>query len=545
MRLESRSWKRLRFLRSGFLLSWSLFCAAGRSDQGPYGEVIDVRSGFTRVVGPSEGLELTSSDVQAVWKGRQQTVREVIGGPDSAIEVGIAVDVSASMQQSLDAMKTAIGGFIRSELSKADRVFLLTFSDRIEFGADGRDASLSALAELSIDTRSGLRPTRFFDGVEKSLSYFRNSSPRAVLFVASDGCDSLQEKGAGERILKRASSMAIPVILMAPGRRECRSETCKLTRSGQWSCSEATPSGMSVRVQDRDASDPTRGPIDIPSEFLASPATIARDQFIGRLKAGGGDFVLARSDSEWSRGVDSVRTLLNRQWMVVFEPSSTEVRSSEVRVKVRKQSQSTGVARPSRVAKEEQTKAEPFPATAAPIEQVKPIDGPEEIGVEVVSVDVVATDRRGRRITDIARDELRLEVDNNPQAIDYFLPSGGLAEERQSQDHGSQVVAAASGGTIFLVVDRSTLDARVLKQVVDSFREIAAAPHSAGKAFVVASFGDSPAVLELPRFGGRFLTWDHTNVWDSELEPRRGSSSPPVPRKRGEPASSSAESVSA
>jgi hypothetical protein len=346
MRQEGIGYRRIQVMRAAFLCSLILLLAVGQPalGQDSYGEVIDVRSGFARVTVANEAVRPQASDFQVSWKGKPQYIREILGGPDSSIEVGIAVDVSASMQRNLDSMKAAIAEFIRSELSAADRVFVVTMSDRIEFVTEGLDASLSSIATLSIDTRPGVRPTRFFDGVEEALSFFRNSSARAVLLVASDGCDSLQEKGAGERILDKASNMAIPVVLIAPGRRDCRSATCKLARSGQWNCSEAAPSGISVRVQDRNASDPTRGPIDIPSEFLTSPATIARDQFVGRLKAGGGGFIVARSDAEWIRGIKSVRSLLDRQWTVVFEPSSAEVRSSEVRVKVRKRSRSAASA---------------------------------------------------------------------------------------------------------------------------------------------------------------------------------------------------------
>ena len=129
---------------------------------------------------------------------------------------------------------------------------------------------------------------------------------------------------------------AIPIVLIAPGRRECRNTTCARTAAGEWTCSEGLSSTFpTVRLAERDPANPTRGPIDVPPNALGSPATIARDKFVGRLKAGGGSFLTARSDSEWLRGLDSVRSLLDRQWTVVFEPSSPAVQSTEVRIKVR------------------------------------------------------------------------------------------------------------------------------------------------------------------------------------------------------------------
>ena len=308
--------------------------------QDAFGELIDVRSGFARVIVKDEAARLRAENFEVTWKGEQQAVREVLGGPGSAIEVGIALDLSASMHRSLESMKSALREFLRAELSAADRVFIVSFSDRVELLTDGLDAgldsALSSIATLSIDPRPGVRPTRFFDGVDRALSAFRNASPRAVLLVASDGCDSLRQDGAGDRILNKAAKMAIPIVLIAPGRRECRNTTCARTAAGDWTCSEGLSSTFpTVRLAERDPANPTRGPIDVPPNALGSPATIARDKFVGRLKAGGGSFLTARSDSEWLRGLDSVRSLLDRQWTVVFEPSSPAVQSTEVRIKVR------------------------------------------------------------------------------------------------------------------------------------------------------------------------------------------------------------------
>ncbi|MEO8198296.1 MAG: hypothetical protein ABI689_16375, partial [Thermoanaerobaculia bacterium] len=43
----------------------------------------------------------------------------------------------------------------------------------------------------------------------------------------------------------------------------------------------------------------------------------------------------------------------------------------------------------------------------------------ERVDVEVVNVDVVVTDRSGARITDLLREDFRIEVDGKPVPIDY------------------------------------------------------------------------------------------------------------------------------
>ena len=343
MRRRCTGRRRLRILPAALSFALLQFLHGGPPAlaQDAFGELIDVRSGFARVIVKDEAARLRAENFEVTWKGEQQAVREVLGGPGSAIEVGIALDLSASMHRSLESMKSALRDFLRTELSAVDRVFIVSFSDRVELLTDGLDAALDAslgsIATLSIDPRPGVRPTRFFDGVDRALSAFRNASPRAVLLVASDGCDSLRQDGAGERILDKAEKLAIPIVLIAPGRRECRNTTCQQEAgSGEWTCSEGLSSTFpTVRLAERDPANPTRGPIDVPPNALGSPATIARDKFVGRLKAGGGSFLTARSDSEWLRGLDSVRSLLDRQWTVVFEPSSPAVQSTEVRIKVR------------------------------------------------------------------------------------------------------------------------------------------------------------------------------------------------------------------
>lgn len=56
------------------------------------------------------------------------------------------------------------------------------------------------------------------------------------------------------------------------------------------------------------------------------------------------------------------------------------------------------------------------------------------------------------------------------------------------------------------------------------------------QSFVITAKG-----VELPRFGGQFTAFTHMTGCGLVVEPRRGSISPSVPRKRGVPSSSSAE----
>jgi len=69
-------------------------------------------------------------------------------------------------------------------------------------------------------------------------------------------------------------------------------------------------------------------------------------------------------------------------------------------------------------------------AAAVPAQQGEPVAGAfaEEIGVEVVNVDVVVSDRSGRRVLDLAPEEFELRVDGRPVPIRYFAaPRAGTA----------------------------------------------------------------------------------------------------------------------
>lgn len=345
MGLEIAAIGRLRLVRTALLSSLVLVGPAQQPAAGQVrqGEIVDVRIGFARVALKRGAGAPRATGVQVTWKGHTQPVREVLGGPGSPIEVGIAIDISASMARSLDAMKIAVSTFLQEELSTADRVFVATISDESKLVGEGLDGSLDAIAGLSIDGRPGVRPTKFYAGLEQTLRRFRNSSPRAVLVVASDGCDSIREPGAVERVLGEASTLSIPIVLIAPSRQACLNTICKPSGSGEWNCSESASSRPPThRTRIWQTANPTGDYGNASNGFPGSTATGLRDHFLRQLRGHGGISLIARSGRDWKRGVDAVRSLLDRQWMVVFEPTSREVRSSEVKVKVAARAESGG-----------------------------------------------------------------------------------------------------------------------------------------------------------------------------------------------------------
>ena len=87
-----------------------------------------------------------------------------------------------------------------------------------------------------------------------------------------------------------------------------------------------------------------------------------------------------------------------------------------------------------------------LPATHPVAAQEAPPAFGERVEVEVVNVDVVVTDASGRRITDLIREDFRLEVDGKVVPIDYFAPPGAPrpdagAGHAGARDRGGRPVA--------------------------------------------------------------------------------------------------------
>ena len=138
----------------------------------------------------------------------------------------------------------------------------------------------------------------------------------------------------------------------------------------------------------------------------------------------------------------------------------------------------------------------------------------ERVDVEVVSVDVVVTDRAGQRITDLGRDDFELRIDGQPVAVEYFAaPRGGALAARRGAGHppASPVASAPAAAPVseriagapaaaplrYLVVfiDQSALEARTAATLIDEIREFVIPQLDGTLAVVVAAYVDSLRVL--------------------------------------------------
>ncbi|QQR74172.1 MAG: VWA domain-containing protein [Holophagales bacterium] len=135
---------------------------------------------------PADGL--VAEDFTVLDEGRPQKLDKFEQVVNLPLTLGIALDLSGSMQGSLAEAKRAAVGFLDSVLTPRDRCFAVGFSTRPELlmppTADAK-ALEAAFAELP-----AVGMTALHDAIVFSLHYFRGTSGRRALVLLSDGDDT-------------------------------------------------------------------------------------------------------------------------------------------------------------------------------------------------------------------------------------------------------------------------------------------------------------------------------------------------------------------
>ena len=294
----------------------------------PFGEVVDVRTGFVRITLPAGAAPPRVEDVEVLWRKQPQKVVRVVGGANDPLEVAIAVDRSASMHAVFEPMRAAALQLVDQGISEADRVFAVGFSDELRLLAEGRGEAKRVLQALPATPETGNHPTALYESLDRTLRLFENADARAALIVVSDGCDTAGGLSTPGGVARRAREMAIPIFLLLPSRADCQNTECAQDLSGKWQCKPAASPSI-MEGESRDMFNPAARTMDMGQHSQANAATMDRDRFTGLIADGGGDFV-ARDPDDWPKALAKIFERLSRQWTVVFEPTSPEVTSDEV-----------------------------------------------------------------------------------------------------------------------------------------------------------------------------------------------------------------------
>lgn len=132
----------------------------------------------------------------------------------------------------------------------------------------------------------------------------------------------------------------------------------------------------------------------------------------------------------------------------------------------------------------------------------------ERVDVEVVNVDVVVSDRAGKRILDLGRDDFELLVDGRAVAIEYFaVPRGAPASAAQEPPPAldaatnpplEEVEAPSAPTQLILYIDQTALENRARHETVEELREFLRSRPEGADRVTVAMFEQNLQVLLLP-----------------------------------------------
>ncbi len=131
---------------------------------------------------------LTQEEFQVKEDGRPQTITKFELVEDLPLTLGIVVDTSSSMADSLSEAKQAALGFLHNMITLRDKVFAISFSSRPELLIPATD-DVEAV-EDSLEKLVSAGWTTLHDAVVTSLYYFRGVRGRRAMVLLSDGDDT-------------------------------------------------------------------------------------------------------------------------------------------------------------------------------------------------------------------------------------------------------------------------------------------------------------------------------------------------------------------
>jgi VWFA-related protein len=187
-----------------------------------YGEMVDVHAvTFPAMIEDRGGKRiegLSAKDVAVHDDGRPVdfTFRDATGEPAT---IGLAIDASSSMGESLLATLEAAHAFIDAVVSDREQVFLMTFDDRSHLIHD----TTSDAAALHKALRS-IRPagsTAIFDAITFGLQQFTGLGGKKALVIITDGQDLVSGQSS-VAAMRMAQENGVPVYLVIPGGQQRR-----------------------------------------------------------------------------------------------------------------------------------------------------------------------------------------------------------------------------------------------------------------------------------------------------------------------------------
>jgi VWFA-related protein len=142
-------------------------------------------------------------------------VESIATAAETPVTIGLAIDVSGSMQKNLPDLQEAAIRFLETSLGERDRAFIITFDDRARL----LQPATSDVAQLRRQIMS-IRPngaTALHDAMVLGLLQFEGVKGRRAMIVFTDGLDRTSQYTAADvRELARRSSVPIHVFAAVP-----------------------------------------------------------------------------------------------------------------------------------------------------------------------------------------------------------------------------------------------------------------------------------------------------------------------------------------
>jgi Ca-activated chloride channel homolog len=149
-----------------------------------------------------------------VQEGRaRKVVESIAAAADSPVTVGILIDTSASMYNTLPDVQEAAIRFLDAVLRPTDRAFVVNFDSKatlVQPATADREALRRAIMHLSA---SGL--TALHDAIILGLLQFEGIKGRRALVVFTDGFD-VSSRYTAEDLRRLSQRMNVPVYAIAP-----------------------------------------------------------------------------------------------------------------------------------------------------------------------------------------------------------------------------------------------------------------------------------------------------------------------------------------
>jgi VWFA-related protein len=131
---------------------------------------------------------LTQDDFEILEAGQRQEIAKFELVENRPLTIGVLLDTSGSMAQSLAQAQAAAAGFLRSVLKPRDKAFAVSFASRTRLDMPPTDDAEGVA--LALSGLQAVGDTALHDALVHSLYYFRGMTGQRALVLLSDGDDN-------------------------------------------------------------------------------------------------------------------------------------------------------------------------------------------------------------------------------------------------------------------------------------------------------------------------------------------------------------------